>query len=109
MPRTHPTDRCRRAIKLNEQYAGKDTKREEPGNAESQRRKKKAERKTLRTDRKDTNKERILQMKEMTDYDKERLYTLRKERDNATKHLCPRVAAARQREIDKIMKRYGNV
>lgn len=30
----------------------------------------------------------------MTDYDKERLYTLRKERDNATKHLCPRVAAA---------------
>ena len=47
-------------------------------------------------------------MKEMTDYDKERLYTLRKERDNATKHLCPRVAAARQREIDKIMKRYGN-
>ena len=47
-------------------------------------------------------------MKEMTDYDKERLYTLRKERDNAVKHLCPRVAAARQREIDKIMKRYGN-
>jgi len=45
-------------------------------------------------------------MKEMTDYDKERLYTLRKERDNATKHLCPRVAAARQREIDKLVKKY---
>ena len=45
-------------------------------------------------------------MKEMTDYDKERLYTLRKERDNATKHLCPRVAAARQREIDKLIKKY---
>ena len=44
----------------------------------------------------------------MTNYDKERLAILGYERDNAIKHKCPRVAAARQREIDKIMKRYGN-
>ena len=44
----------------------------------------------------------------MTNYDKERLAILEYERDNAIKHKCPRVAAARQREIDKTMKRYGN-
>ena len=44
----------------------------------------------------------------MTNYDKERLAILEYERDNAIKHKCPRVAAARQREIYTIMKRYGN-
>ena len=39
----------------------------------------------------------------MTNYDKERLAILEYERDNAIKHKCPRVATARQREIDKIM------
>ena len=42
----------------------------------------------------------------MTNYDKERLAILEYERDNAIKHKCPRVAAARQREIDKIMNRF---
>ena len=44
----------------------------------------------------------------MTNYDKERLAILEYERDNAMKHKCPRVVAARQSEIDKIMKRYGD-
>ena len=44
----------------------------------------------------------------MTNYDEERLAILEYERDNAIKHKCPRVAAARQREIYTIMKRYGN-
>ena len=44
----------------------------------------------------------------MTNYDKERLAILEYECDNAIKHQCPRVATARQREIDTIMKRYGN-
>ena len=42
----------------------------------------------------------------MTEYDEERLFILRYERDNAKRHNCPRVAAARQREIDKILKEY---
>ena len=44
----------------------------------------------------------------MTNYDQERLAILEYERDNAIRHKCPRVAAARQREIDTIIKRYGN-
>lgn len=60
----------------------------------------------MRADRKNTNKERVLQMKDMTDYDRERLHTLIYERENALKHLCPRVAAARQREINKITNKY---
>ena len=42
----------------------------------------------------------------MTNYDKERLAILEYERNNAIKHKCPRVAAARQSEIDKIIMRY---
>lgn len=42
----------------------------------------------------------------MTEYEEERLFILGYERDNAVRHNCPRVAAARQREIDKIMNGY---
>ena len=42
----------------------------------------------------------------MKNYDKERRAIGEYERNNAIKHKCPRVAAARQSEIDKIIMRY---
>lgn len=40
----------------------------------------------------------------MTEHDRDRLLTLEYQRDVALRHNCPCVAAARQREINKILK-----
>lgn len=42
----------------------------------------------------------------MTGHDRERILELEYQRDVAKRHRCPLVAAARQREIDKIMAKY---
>ncbi len=42
----------------------------------------------------------------MTGHDRERILELEYQRDVAKRHRCPLVAAARQREIDKIKRKY---